>query len=499
MKKPVIIGLIVILIAIFMFFGYQQIIKSTGGSKKDLASTVNYITVEGRESRKSFNNKGVMELREINNQSASIDGKVAEVFFDLGDYVEVGDVLYTYDDSALKDLEDSLRDAQMNLKVAEINLDGSNDSYNNITETVKVTEMDLLPLEGQVYSAQTTLAEYNRQYEAYGKDIANAQSNIQKAKDEYNNQVILFENGIITQNELDTFQKAIDDQENMYEDLLLQRENLGYTIETAKYNLEVANKNLEYSKNPEEKTDLQSQKDQALNGIELSQISVAQAQLQVEKIENQIAEFKKEEVSNYSGVITTIYATKGTPVQEGATVMDISDISKDNLIAVLNVDQKNLSKVEIGQSVEVTSTGIGDETVYGEISKISPTATLNTSTSGTESYTRVEVSFNDDISTLKSGFLVDCDIVTETKENAIFVPIVALLTDDVGEKYIYVATEDNIVEKRFVETGAVDGLDVEVTNLEIGENVITSNLDLLVEGTVIKLGENEAEFEGELE
>ncbi len=484
MKKPLIIGTVAILTIGFAYFGYTQVVSENGGANKDVGTSVEYVVVEGRNSEESFTNKGTIELKDVNTQYASCDGKILAMNFEVGDYVVAGDILYTYDQDALEDLENSLKDAEINLRIANINLDNSKSSYDSLNETVKVTDRDLLPLESSVYNAETTLEEYNRQLDTFDEELLKANDNIQKAKTEFEKQKILFENGIITKNELDTFEKAINDQEDAYDKVLVQKKNLENTISSAKYNLEIANKNLEYAKNPE-KVDVATQKEQALNGIKLSEISVEQAELSIEQIEEKINDFKAEEISDFTGVITNIYTPKGSAVQKGMQIMDITDIGKDNLVAVLNVDQKNIGYVEVGQGVEVTSTGIGEEVVIGEVSKIMPTATINTTTSGTDSFTKVEVSFKDDIKGLKSGFLIDCRVITNIKENVTFLPIASVLTDDNGEHYVYIIGEGNVLEKRIVETGVVEALDVEVTNIKNGEKVATTGLDLYFEGDVV--------------
>ncbi len=492
MKKPIIIGTVAVLTIGFAFFGYTQVINKNGGSQKDVNTSVEYILVEGRDSEESFTNKGTIELRDVNTQYASCDGKILEMNFEVGDYVVGGDILYTYDKDALEDLETSLKDAEINLRVAKINLENSKSSYDSLNETVKVTDRDLLPLESSVYSAETTLDEYNRQLDTYDDELLKASDNIKKAKTEFEKQKLLFENGIITKNELDTFEKAITDQEDAYEKVLAQKENLEYTINSAKYNLEIANKNLEYAKNPE-KVDVATQKEQALNAIELSEISVEQAEFTLEKIQKKVNDFKSEEISDFTGVITNIYVPKGTVVQKGMQVMDVTDIGKENLIAVLNVDQKNISSVEVGQEVKVTSTGIGDEVVIGEVTKVMPTATVTTTASGADSTTKVEVSFKEDVKGLKAGFVIDCKVVTSIKENITFLPIASVLTDENGEHYVFVIGEGNVLEKKIVETGVVDGLDVEVTNVNSGDKVATSGLDLFIEGDIVTPVEAETE------
>ncbi len=475
MKKPIIIGVSAVAIVLFIAFGYSQAIKSTGGSSSKKGTTVDYTVALAKEAKEIVTNSGLVEIKNVDKQYASVDGKILEYKFEVGDYVKAGDVLYVYDEETLKTLQDSLKDAQYNEKITKINLDNSRSSLNALQGGYEVKESDLLPLESQIKSAESLLEEQNRQMETLKYEITKANDKVKKAEETYKKQEILYNSGAISKVELENYAEAVQGQKDAVKSLETQKLALESSIENAAYSLEVANKNLNFAKNPSTQSS-DAQKVQAENAVRINELNLEQAQNTVKKIEEKIASFKTGEVSDFTGYITNIYAPTGTTVQKGMAVVDVTKVEAENLIVTINVDQKNIASVEIGQKVEIKSTGIGDEVVQGTVSKIMPTATVTQTANGNESKTGVEITLDGDIKGLKAGFIVDCDIIVEVKTNATFVPILSILNDEEGKNYVYVINSESKAERRYVTIGTISGTDVEVDNVEVGEKVVSSKL-----------------------
>lgn len=107
--------------------------------------------------------------------SGTIQGKVASVNFDVGDYVNAGDVLYTMDTS---DILNSKRVAEASLATAEANIQSAQ------------TSLDLVNGASMQSQIETSKAALNKAEVAYNT-----------AKTNYENNKVLFENGIISQTE----------------------------------------------------------------------------------------------------------------------------------------------------------------------------------------------------------------------------------------------------------------------------------------------------------
>ncbi len=484
MKKPIIIGVSALAIVLFIAFGYSQAMKSTGGSSSKKGTQVEFTTATGKDAKEIVTNTGLVEIKDVEKQYASVEGKIADFNFEVGDFVKVGDVLYTYDDDSLKTFQDSLKDAKYNESISQINLDNARSSLKAINGGYEVKESDLLPLESQVFSAENLLEEQNRQMETLNREITKATDKVKKAEDTYKKQEILYNSGGISQVELESYKEAVDAQKDALKSLNTQKETLTGSIESAAYSLEVANKNLNFAKNPSTKS-ADAQKEQAQNAVRINELNLEQAQNAVKKIEEKIATFKTGEVSEFTGYITTIYAPKGTMVQKSMAVADITKVEAENLVVKTKVDQKNIASVKIGQTVEIKSTGIGTEVGEGKVSKVMPTATVTQTANGNESKTEVEISLTGDLKGLKAGFIVDCDIISEINENATFVPILSILTDEDGKNYVYIVNSDSKAERRYVTIGIISGTDVEVDNVKVGEKVVSSKLKYITDDELL--------------
>ncbi len=483
-KKPVIIGASAVAIVLFIFFGYSQVVKSTGGSSSKNGREVEYTLATTEEAKEIVSNSGLVEIKDLDKQYASTDGRISEFYFEVGDFVNAGDVIYGYDEDTRKTLEESLRDAKYNLEIAEINLDNAKISLNAINGSYEVNESDVLPFESQVYSAENLVAEQKRQMETLEQEIVRANKNVTKAEETYKKQEILYQSGAISKVELESYKDAVEAQKDAVKALESQKVSLQSSIDSAEYSLDVANKNLNYAKNPGSKsTDMQ--KEQAENAVRISELNVEQAKNTVTKLEDKVANSKSGEVSEFTGYITSVYTPTGTTVQKGMPVFDISKVEAENLVVTLKVDQRNVSSLAEGQKVEIKSTGIGDEVVEGTVSKIMPTATVTQTANGNESKTDVEVSITGDLKGLKAGFIVDCNIIVEVNQGATFVPILSILSDEDGNNYVYVINEENKAEKRPVTIGTISGTNVEVDNVAVGEKVVSSDLKYIVEDELL--------------
>ncbi len=484
MKKPIIIVVSAAAIILFIFFGYSQVVKSTGGSSSKNGREVEYTVATTEDAKEIVSSSGLVEVNDVNKQYASTDGKVANFNFEVGDYINVGDIIYSYDVDTLKTMEDALVDAKFSVEIAGINLDSSKSSLKALTGGYEISESELLTFESQQFSAENLVAEQNRQMDILEQQIVDAKDNVKKAEDTYKKQEVLYNVGAISKVELESFNDAIKASKNALKTLENQKATLQSSIESAKYSLEIANKNLNNAKNPDTKS-ATAQKEQAENAVRISELNLKQAQNNVTKLEEKIANSKSGEVSEYTGYITSIYAPKGTTVQKGMPVVDITNVNAENLIVKIKVDQRNISSLDVGQKVEIKSTGIGEEVVEGKVSKIMPTATVIQTSNGNESKVDVEVSISGDLKGLKPGFIVDCDIIVEVKTNATFVPILSIQSDEDGNNFVYIVNAENKAEKRDVTIGTINGINVEVDNVEVGEKVVSSELKHVVEDELL--------------
>ena len=83
---------------------------------------------------------------------------------------------------------------------------------------------------------------------------------------------------------------------------------------------------------------------------------------------------------------------------------------------------------------------------------------------------------------------------TRTQNTTITLPVIAVVPDNQGKKYVWVVNKDNKVEQRFVEVGPLSGERVVITNnLQLGEQVVVAGMSSLREGMEIRPIQNNSE------
>ena len=131
----------------------------------------------------------------------------------------------------------------------------------------------------------------------------------------------------------------------------------------------------------------------------------------------------------------------------------------------LSISESDINKVSIGDVVDITLTASGN-LVKGNITSISEVGTYSSS----GSYFTSTVTFIND-GTFKIGMSATCEIVVESAENAVSVPIDAVQTSDSG-KYVIVVNDDGTTKNQVVETGISDDDYIEIkSGIEEGTRV----------------------------
>jgi membrane fusion protein, multidrug efflux system len=164
-----------------------------------------------------------------------------------------------------------------------------------------------------------------------------------------------------------------------------------------------------------------------------------------------------------------------SPSQPLFTLVDDRD-----LIAVLDVPEREWPRLRIGQSVRVESVALAGEDLVGRIKRIAPTIDP---ASGT---LRVTVALGDASARLRSGMYARFSIVVDTREQALLVPKQALVFDR-EQPFAWVAL-DTTAQRRRVEPGYEDAERVEVrSGLDEGEALIVVGQSGLKQGSRIRV------------
>lgn len=81
----------------------------------------------------------------------------------------------------------------------------------------------------------------------------------------------------------------------------------------------------------------------------------------------------------------------------------------------------------------------------------------------------------------------------QKESSSISVPLSAILPDNQGQQYLWLVNNENVLEKRFITTGALKGSRVEVTsNLQVGEQIVVAGTTSLSENMMVRPTQMEA-------
>jgi len=180
----------------------------------------------------------------------------------------------------------------------------------------------------------------------------------------------------------------------------------------------------------------------------------------------------------FSGRLTEKQVVVGKAVKKGDHLFTAADFN--SLIALIFLPERDVFRLERGQSAELALESRTDAKFEGRIRDISPVVDPKTGT------VKITVDITGGSPDLRPGAFVRVNIITDTHEQAVLIPKVALLKED-GEDYVYVAV-DTFAEKRPVRLGyRSDGM-VEITDgLTAGEQVVVAGHTALTEKSPLEV------------
>jgi len=169
----------------------------------------------------------------------------------------------------------------------------------------------------------------------------------------------------------------------------------------------------------------------------------------------------------FDGVIATLTAKIGE--SSGSSVGTL--ITKEKIV-VISLNEVDISSVKTGQNVGITFDAVSDLIMSGTVVEIDSVGTVN---SGVVTY-NVKVKLNEDNNNIKPGMSVSVEIITNYKENIPTVSSSSIKTKN-GKSYVEILSNDNSLEKKYIEVGISDDTKTEVlSGLEEGDIIVSKIL-----------------------
>ena len=264
-------------------------------------------------------------------------------------------------------------------------------------------------------------------------DVRMAFAALERARYDLNASRSLAESGDISKQQLDVYQKTVDQAEARYQAALENVRNLEAIVEEKRAALDLAKKQLADT----------------------------------------------EILSPISGVVKEKAASRGEYLQPGKPIVTIVQVDPLRLRA--DIPEYAAASVRTGQTMTLTVESFPGRTFTGRVVRIGPS--LNEQTRALT----VEAEVRNPGNLLRPGMFAKSNLVTANDALALMAPRRAVQVI-AGLNKLFVI-ENGRVSERIVKLGATDGDQIEIVEgVKSGEVVATSNLDKLQEGSAVSAG-----------
>jgi len=204
--------------------------------------------------------------------------------------------------------------------------------------------------------------------------------------------------------------------------------------------------------------------------------AVEQAQAGVNSIQTQINNAK------ITAPIAGVVSEKAVDVGQLASGQSgsVTVIDYSNLTAEIDIPDKMLTQIKVGQSVPVNINALPSKEIEGVIDNISP------NTGSKNNFYVVKVKINNTNDGIKAGMFAKISLPAETKNNILMVPNETIKMEN-GVNYLY-TVDNGEVKKISVEIGISNEKFTEITgNIKEGLDIITEGQNLLCDGEKVNL------------
>lgn len=197
------------------------------------------------------------------------------------------------------------------------------------------------------------------------------------------------------------------------------------------------------------------------NAVSAAQRSLASAQANLDQANAKAA--SRTVTAPSSGSIVELNAKVGATVTGGMIMgegdtsggkqcMQIADLSK--MKVTVQVGEKDIAKIAVGQSANVTYPAFPDIVSQGTVTAIASVANSDANGGGSVTF-NVDILIEAPDARLKPGMTAEVSVVTEQLDDVVMVPTMALMTEDGEHYYVNVATDGEGKQTRRVKVTVV--------------------------------------------
>ncbi len=356
----------------------------------------------------------------------TVAGKIVEVNFDVGSYVQKGSVLVRLDN----------RDAQLRIEQAQAQVVQQQKAVGTAIAALRQAQIRLGVKDGEVFNIETF------------SQVKSTRANLELAEKELVRAQRLFDTGDVS--------RATLDQRRAQRDALLGQ------LDESRSNAAVATR--------------------AINSAE-AQVAAARAGVTTAEVQVDQAKKGLADTAVYapiSGFVSERTADPGEYISPSAPNTKIATIVRTSSLRMrIEIPEQSIGKVALGQGVSLQTSAYPDRSFAGTIVRILPNLNVTARTLTAEA----EVANGDGL--LKPGQFATVRITQSKPESAIMIPTAAIKNE--GETNKVYVIKDGAAREAIVQLGLLEAGMIQIKSgvLE-GDVIATSSVGTLFDGVLVR-------------
>lgn len=478
---------LIVAAALVVVFGGYSVVNSV--IAKNTPTQVNTITAAKGSVEETISTSGKVNSEQSRTYYAPVGAVITEMNVSLGDVVEEGQQLVTFDTS---DLEAQKTKAALDASASangyrstQYQSDKKQSEYNEAV--IGLDELKVLAA-GQEQYVQGL--KYNLE-----DDIQNKKEDLQEWLNKLNLELEIQNNKLSEPRSEESRERIQETIQNLNESIRrtsneINDLNMSDEMKEQQRIIDAEQKKLDDMK--EEISRREGKESSSEAGIvdpyakQQQADNMQSAQITAEEAAEKLAKGQEGVKAEFGGIVTKIAtmsssanASAGGGLLEGATVSEGTELftieSNQQVKVDISITKYDLAKIAVGQKADIT---IADQKYEGEVTKINKVAANNAQGSPVVG---VEVHINNPDSGIYLGVEAQVVIHTNSAQDVITLPVEIVNTDRNGD-FCYVV-ENGVVTMRRITTGISSDTDVEVTDgLKEGDLVVYDMTGSVTEG-----------------
>ena len=370
----------------------------------------------------------------------AVGGKIVQVNFDVGSYVNRGDALVRLDD---RDARIRLEQAQAQVAQAESSVRQAQAQTEAARANVRQTQARLGLTEGSNFNVETF------------SQVRATKAQLELAEKELGRAERLLETGDIAR--------------NIYDQRKAQRDQLRAQLDESRSTAAVAVAAIRTA---------QSQIETTLAAVRTAQSAADAARTQTATAEKAIADTIV--YAPISGFISERTADLGEFITPNTPNSKVATIMRTSVLRLrIDIPEQSIAQVAVGQGISLQTSAYPDRNFAGTVVRILPNVNATSRT------LTVEAEVENGGNLLKPGQFATVRIAQSQPAPAVMIPVSAVRTE--GETNRVYVIQDGIASERLVQLGFLENDFIEVKQgIRENELVATNNLNLLNDGVLVK-------------